>query len=119
MIAAIHEVIAQDGTCLYRGSDVELACEVYGAAPAEARLLCRQLCIADDRRRQDEAAAMDLPVPYALTMAGYAAAAPVDAQVPYALTERAAELFVVDTTDVSDLRRRCPDLFAPRPNDAA
>jgi hypothetical protein len=42
----------------------------------------------------------------------------VDVPVPYPLTER-AELFVVDTTDVVDLRRRCPELFVPRPDDAA
>jgi hypothetical protein len=43
----------------------------------------------------------------------------VDVPAPYVLTERSADLFVVDTTDVVELRRRCPELFAPRPDDAA
>ncbi len=119
MTAAVHEVIACDGTCLYRGHDVELACEVYGAAPAGTRLRCREGHATEDDERRDEAAALDAPVPYALTMSGFAAAASVDEPVPFALTERAADLFVVDTTDIVDLRRRCPDLFMPRPDDAA
>jgi len=43
----------------------------------------------------------------------------LDEPVPYALTDRASDLFVVDTTDVADLRRRCPELFVRRPDDAA
>lgn len=30
-----------------------------------------------------------------------------------------SELFVVDTTDITQLSRRCPELFASRPDDAA
>jgi hypothetical protein len=139
-MAAVHEVIARDGTCLYRGCDVELACEVYEAAPAGTRLHCHRVWIADDsRRRELSATDTDATVPYALTAAGHAAtgqAGPsrrradecdasaraerdgsqlsVDEPVPYALTARAAELFVVDTADVAELRRRCPELFAQR-----
>jgi hypothetical protein len=134
-MAAVHEVIARDGTCLYRGCDVELACEVYEAAPAGTRLHCHQAWTAEDRRSR-ELSASDAPVPYLLTAAGYAASTPssrradqrdasaraerdgshvpVDEPVPYALTARAAEMFVVDTADVAELRRRCPELFAPR-----
>ena len=134
-MAAVHEVIARDGTCLYRGCDVELACEVYEAAPAGTRLHCHRARTAEDGRRR-ELSATDAPVPYALTAAGYAAATPssrradqrdasarserdgshvaVDEPVPYALTARAEEMFVVDTADVAQLRRRCPELFAPR-----
>jgi hypothetical protein len=134
-MAAVHEVIARDGTCLYRGCDVELACEVYEAAPAGTRLHCHRVWTAEASRGR-ELNATDAPVPYALTAAGYAATTPssrradqrdasaraerdgshlpVDEPVPYALTARAAELFVVDTTDVAELRRRCPELFAPR-----
>lgn len=134
-MAAVHEVIARDGTCLYRGCDVELACEVYDAAPAGTRLHCHRAWTAEDSRR-GELSATDAPVPFALTAAGYAATTParrradqsdasaraerdrshlpVDEPVPYALTARAAEMFVVDTADVAELRRRCPELFAPR-----
>jgi hypothetical protein len=137
-MAAVHEVIARDGTCLYRGCDVELACEVYEAAPAGTRLHCHRAWTTEDSRRR-ELSATDAPVPYALTAAGYAASTPtasasrradqrdasaraerdsshlpVDAPVPYALTARAAEMFVVDTANVAELRRRCPQLFAPR-----
>jgi hypothetical protein len=86
-MAAVHEVVARDGTCLYRGCDVELACEVYGAAPAETRLLCpRAWTAADERHREQPTATTDVPVPYALTMAGYAATAhvvsrPVDQRI--------------------------------------
>jgi len=134
-MAAVHEVIARDGTCLYRGCDVELACEVYEAAPAGTRLRCHRVWTAEGSRR-GELGAADAPVPYALTAAGYAATTPssrradqrdasarserdgshvaVDEPVPYALTARAEEMFVVDTADVAQLRRRCPELFAPR-----
>jgi hypothetical protein len=135
-MAAVHEVIARDGTCLYRGCDVELACEVYEAAPAGTRLRCHhRVWTAEDGRRR-ELSTTDAPVPYALTAAGHAAARParrradqrdasardehgsshlpVDEPVPYALTAQAADLFVVDTADVAELRRRCPELFAPR-----
>src|SRR5262249_19279574 len=127
VMAAVHEVIARDGTCLYRGADVELACEVYTAAPDGARLRCRA-----DRAAAvtclGQASAADSPVPYALTAAGYAVTSSVrprrranqrEAPVPYLLTERAADLFVVDTANVPELRRRCPELFAPRPDGAA
>ena len=44
---------------------------------------------------------MDEPVPYSvLTAAG----------------EAAGDMFVVDTSDVDLLRRRCPSLFARRPS---
>jgi hypothetical protein len=126
-MAAVHEVIARDGTCLYRGCDVELACEVYEAAPAGTRLRCHRVWTAEDSRHR-ELGATDAPVPFALTAAGYAAtSAPsrradqrdgshpaVDEPVPYALTARAEQMFVVDTADVAELRRRCPELFAPR-----
>jgi hypothetical protein len=134
-MAAVHEVIARDGTCLYRGCDVELACEVYEAAPAGTRLHCHRAWSAEDSRR-GELGAADAPVPYALTAAGYAAATSssrradprdasartardashlaVDEPVPYALTARAEQMFVVDTANVAELRRRCPELFAPR-----
>jgi hypothetical protein len=134
-MAAVHEVIARDGTCLYRGCDVELACEVYEAAPAGTRLHCHRALTAEGSGR-GELSATDAPVPYALTAAGYAAAAlssrradrrdasaraardsshlSVDEPVPYALTARAEQMFVVDTADVAELRRRCPELFAPR-----
>ena len=127
-MAAVHEVIARDGSCLYRGCDVELACEVYEAAPAGTRLHCRRDMSAATGDRQRSAT--DEPVPYVLTAAGYAAAAtrevssrassdssrlPMDEPVPYALTARADAVFVVDTANVAELRRRCPELFAPRP----
>jgi hypothetical protein len=134
-MAAVHEVIARDGTCLYRGCDVELACEVYEAAPAGTRLHCHQVWSAEDGSR-GELSATEAPVPYALTVAGYAATTPasrradqrdtsarassdvsqpaVDEPVPYALTARAEQMFVVDTANVAELRRRCPELFAPR-----
>jgi hypothetical protein len=111
-MATVHEVVAQDGTCLYRGRDVELACELYAAAPAGSHLLRRQIWTADDEVGHG-ASATDAPIPYALTVAGYAAtrrASTVDAS---------ADLFVVDTTDVGELRRRCPELFAPRTGGAA
>jgi hypothetical protein len=134
-MAAVHEVIARDGTCLYRGRDVELACEVYEAAPAGTRLHCHRVWTAEDSRR-GQLSATDAPVPYALTAAGYAATTPsrrradqcdasararrdrsqpaMDEPVPYALTARAEQMFIVDTADVAELRRRCPELFAPR-----
>ena len=100
-MAAVHEVIAADGSCLYRGADVELACEVYDAAPVGTRLRCRP--------------SADEPVPYQLTAAGHAATAHDELPIPYALTNRAAQMFVVDTANVTELRRRCPELFARRP----
>jgi hypothetical protein len=126
-MAAVHEVIARDGTCLYRGCDVELACEVYEAAPAGTRLHCHRAWTAESSGHP-ELSATDAPVPYALTAAGYAATTPssrradqrdgshpaVDEPVLYALTARAEQMFVVDTADVAELRRRCPELFAPR-----
>lgn len=135
-MATVHEVVAQDGTCLYRGRDVELACEVYEAAPAGSRLLRRQVWTAEDEVRHPESAT-DAPIPYTLTLVGYAAtrrASTVDASprayrdtfaelrdvsVPYVPAAGSADLFVVDTTDVGELRRRCPELFVPRPGGAA
>lgn len=134
MMATAHEVIARDGSCLYRGLDVELACEVYAAAPAGTRMHCREVWAAEDESRRRELSATHAPVPYVLTPAGYAATSsrggrgadqgdlsaaashaaqpPADEPIPYALTDRAAVLFVVDITDVAELRRRCPALFA-------
>lgn len=99
-MTTVHEVIARNGECLYRGCDVEMACEIYDAAPTGARLICRRVEL--DVRPDDEPIAyclpaIDEPVPYTLTPAGYAAT---------------SDLFVVDTTDVDSLRRRCPELFA-------
>jgi hypothetical protein len=135
-MATVHEVVDRDGACMYRGRDVELACEVYDAAPAGSRLLSRQVWTAEDEIGYEKSAP-NAPIPYSLTLAGYAAsrrastsdasaracrdrfADPVDASVPYALTDGSADLFVVDTTDVVELRRRCPELFVPRPGGAA
>lgn len=136
-MATVHEVIDRDGACLYRGRDVELACEVYDAAPTGSRLLRRQVWTAEDEIGHEESAT-DVPIPYSLTLAGYAAtrrastsdtsarayrdrfADPVDASVLYALTDDgSADLFVVDTTDVAELHRRCPELFVPRPGGGA
>jgi hypothetical protein len=136
-MATVHEVVDQDGTCLYRGRDVELACEVYGAAPAGSRLLRRQVWTAEDETAGHSASTPDAPIPYTLTLAGYAAtrrastvdasarayrdtfAEMVDVSVPYVLPAGSVDLFVVDTTDVGELRRRCPELFVPRPGGAA
>jgi len=120
-MTAVHEVVTQDGTCLYRGRDVELACELYNAAPAGSHLLRRQVWTADDEIGHG-ASAPDAPIPYTLTVAGYAAtrrASTSDASVPYVPAAGSADLFVVDTTDVVELRRRCPELFVPRPGGAA
>ena len=101
---------------------------MYEAAPAGTRLRCRRDLSAGTSDRQ--LGATDEPVPYALTAAGYAAASTrevsaraasdgsrmsVDEPVPFALTARADALFVVDTANVAELRRRCPELFAARP----
>jgi hypothetical protein len=100
-MAGVHEVIGRDGSVLYRGADVSRAIEAFGSAGRGARLRCRR----------GELAATDVPVPFALSE--------LDEPVGYALTERAADLFVVDTADVAELRRRCPALFAPRPGGGA
>ena len=135
-MATVHEVFDRDGACLYRGRDVELACEVYDAAPAGSRLLRRHVWTAEDEIGRVESAT-DAPIPYTLTLAGYAAtrrastvdasartyrdtfAGPGDASMPYALVDGSVDLFVVDTSDVGELRRRCPELFVPRPGGAA
>jgi len=101
-MTAVHEVISASGKCLYRRCDVELACEIYEASPAGTRLRCRHETPAP-RRTQP---APDEPIRYRLSA--------VDESVPYALTAAgyaASDLFVVDTTDVASLRRRCPELF--------
>jgi hypothetical protein len=102
-MTAVHEVISASGECLYRGWDVELACEIYEASPAGTRLHCRQEAPAPrltlpgpDEPIRYRLSEIDESVPYALTAAGYAA----------------SDLFVVDTTDVASLRRRCPELFS-------
>jgi hypothetical protein len=100
-MTAVHEVIARSGECLYRGCDVELACEIYEASPVGTRLVCR--------RGEPATVSVDEPIPFRLPA--------IDEPVPYALTadgEAAAEMFVVDTTDVESLLRRCPALFAGR-----
>jgi hypothetical protein len=102
-MTAVHEVIGASGECLYRGCDVELACEIYEASPAGTRLHCRQDAPSPRRTEPDP----DEPIPYRLSE--------VDESVPYALTAAgfaASDLFVVDTTDVASLRRRCPELFS-------
>ncbi len=101
-MVAVHEVIAASGECLYRGCDVELACEVYEASPAGTRLRCRREA-ADDKPIPYRLPTLDEPVPYALTPAGYAA----------------TDMFVVDTADADSLRRRCPDLFTRQTGAAA
>jgi len=104
-MSAVHEVLAASGECLYRGRDVELACEIYEASPAGTRLRCHREAPSTPRielhTSEDEPIAyrlpvVDEPVPYALTEAGYAA----------------TDMFVVDTANVAELRRRCPALFA-------
>ena len=99
---------AASGECLYRGRDVELACEVYQASPAGTRLVCRRDPAPAVRSPEPDATSVvDEPIPYRLSA--------IDESVPYALTKAgvaAADMFVVDTTNVAELRRRCPALFA-------
>jgi hypothetical protein len=59
-MTAVHEVIGASGECLYRGCDVELACEIYEASPAGTRLHCRQ----DAPASQPDP---DKPIPYRLS----------------------------------------------------
>jgi len=107
LMTAVHEVIAVSGECLYRGRDVELACEVYEASPAGTRLVCRHdPAPAGQRPDPDAMSVADEPIPYRLSA--------IDESVPYALSKAgyaAADMFVVDTTNVAELRRRCPALF--------
>ena len=115
-MSAVHEVTSPDGECLYRGLDVDLACEVYEKAPAGSHMSWHRLGTPDIRRRVRLAPHDDEPVPYALTGQGYDATSddsPVYWLTPkgYADSVRATGMFVVDTTDVADLRRRCPELF--------
>jgi hypothetical protein len=117
--APAHEVTGPDGRCLYRGQDVELACEVYEDAPAGSRLSYHRNegTTPARRRKVIHAPVDDEPVPYWLTALGYEASQ--DDEDRYWLTakgyaEAQADLFVVDTTDVDDLRSRCPELFARR-----
>ena len=118
-MGAVHEVTDPDGQCLYRGLDVNLACEIYEKAPAGSRLSWHRVGEPATRRRVHLAPPADEPVPYALTPAGRTVTdeEPVYWLTPrgYAASMRSAGMFVVDTTDVGDLRRRCPELFAPRP----
>jgi hypothetical protein len=102
-MTAVHEVISASGECLYRGRDVELACEIYEASPAGTRLRCRHEAPSARRTRPGQ----DEPIPYRLSA--------IDESVPYALTaggHAASDLFVVDTTDVASLSQRCPELFS-------
>jgi hypothetical protein len=102
-MAAVHEVISASGACLYRGRDLELACEIYEASPAGTRLRCRNEATSPCRTEP----APDEPIPYRLSE--------VDESVPYALTAAgyaASDMFVVDSADVAELRRRCPELFS-------
>lgn len=117
-MSAVHEVTGPDGECLYRGLDVDLACEVYEKAPAGSHMSWHRLGAPDSRRRVRLAPRDDEPVPYTLTAQGYAATSDesvywLTAQ-GYAESVRAAGMFVVDTTDVADLRRRCPEVFVRR-----
>jgi hypothetical protein len=110
----VYEVLAASGACLYRGADVELACAVFDAEPGPGirfRRLeggrWRRVQMAPTAAAPVADAEVDDEATYWLTPAGYAA------------TERAAAIgtagmFVVDTTDIADLARRCPELFAPR-----
>jgi hypothetical protein len=100
-MAGVHVVTARGGSVLYRGSDADRAIEVFRSAGSGARLRCRR----------GEMAAADEPVPFVPSG--------LDEPVPYALTARAADLFLVDTANVAELRRRCPALFAPRPDGGA
>jgi hypothetical protein len=105
-MAVVHEVIGRDGSVRYRGADVSRAIEAFGSAGRGARLRCRR----------GERAATDVPVPLVLSE--------LDEPVGYALTEAGYaatddRVFVVDTADVAELRRRCPALFAPRPGGGA
>jgi hypothetical protein len=103
-MAGVHEVTDRNGSALYRGADVRRAVEVFRSAGRGARLRCRR----------GELAATDGPVPFVLSE--------LDEPVGYELTEAgwsAAGMFVVDTADVAELRRRCPVLFAPRPGGGA
>jgi hypothetical protein len=122
-----YEVVSASGECLYRGADVELACAIYDAQTdpgARLRRLAgggwRRVHVAPPAAERDDGG--DLvddevdEVTFWLTAKGYAA------------TERAATrttagptgagepggVFVVDTADVADLARRCPQLFADR-----
>ena len=102
LMTAVHEVVARSGECLYRGADVELACEIYESSPVGTRMVCH---------RGEPALAewpLDEPIPFRLPA--------VDEAISYALTAagEAAALFVVDTTDVAALRQRCPALFTGR-----
>lgn len=113
--APVHEVTTPDGRCLYRGSDAEAATAVYGRAGHGARLSWhRNEGAAPTRRRKVIPAPVDEePVPYWLTALGYEA--PSADEERYWLTAKgyaASQVFVVDTTDVDDLRERCPELFA-------
>jgi hypothetical protein len=116
-MGAVHEVTDPDGQCLYRGLDVNLACEIYERAPAGSRLSWHRVGEPATRRRVHLAPSADEPVPYELTSAGRAA---TDDESVYWLTPQGyaasmrSAMFVVDTADVDDLRRRCPELFAPR-----
>ena len=102
LMTAVHEVIARSGECLYRGADVELACEIYESSPVGTRLVCHRDGPAPAEWPVDE------PIPFRLPA--------VDEAIGYALTAagEAAALFVVDTTDVAALRQRCPALFTRR-----
>jgi hypothetical protein len=103
-MACLHEVTGRDWSVLYRGGDAGQAIEVFLAAGRGARLRC---CRGD-------VAATDVPVPFVLSE--------LDEPVGYEPTEAgwsAAGMFVVDTADVAELRRRCPALFAPRPGGGA
>jgi hypothetical protein len=115
----VYEVLAASGGCLYRGVDVELACAVFDAEPGPGvrfRRLeggrWRRVQMAPTTTEPAADAEVDDETTYWLTPAGYAAterAATMDA------AELAAGMFVVDTADVADLARRCPELFAERP----
>jgi hypothetical protein len=114
----VYEVLAASGACLYRGVDVELACAVFDAE-AGPGVRFRRLQGGRWRRVQMAPssvgpvadAEVDDATTYWLTPAGYAA---TERAADHAATEPAAGMFVVDTADVADLQRRCPELFAAR-----
>jgi len=115
---AMHEVRSATGRLLYAGPDAEAASVVYERAGHGARLSWhRNEGTGPVRRRKVIPAPVDdEPVPYWLTALGYDATQdwPAYWLTAQAYAESHGDMFVVDTTDVDDLRSRCPELFARR-----
>lgn len=111
--ALVHEVRSASGRLLYRGTDAEAATAAYERAGHGARLSWHRDRQPVRRRKVIPAPVDDEPVPYWLTALGYEATTADEDR--YWLTAKgyaASQMFVVDTTDVDDLRERCPELFA-------